>query len=219
MGCGGFACTRNALCALNVVYVLVGLLLIGVAAWGKGFDIVSSIRIIGGVLAVGIFLLLIAVVGLVGAVHHHQVLLFFYMIILGLVFIFQFGISCSCLALNRSRQESLFNTTWHLLSNQTRQSVEESLDCCGLFNNTRDPDTLCTFQTDLSLCHAKCVGSREQGVVCLTCGEKMLKHSDEALKILGGVGLFFSFTEILGVWLAMRYRNQKDPRANPSAFL
>ncbi|KAK4806734.1 hypothetical protein QYF61_007532 [Mycteria americana] len=54
---------------------------------------------------------------------------------------------------------------------------------------------------------------------CLTCGEKMLQHLDEALKILGGVGLFFSFTEILGVWLAMRYRNQKDPRANPSAFL
>uniref|UniRef100_A0A8B9KE81 Uncharacterized protein n=1 Tax=Astyanax mexicanus TaxID=7994 RepID=A0A8B9KE81_ASTMX len=27
------------------------------------------------------------------------------------------------------------------------------------------------------------------------------------------------FSEILGVWLAMRYRNQKDPRANPSAFL
>lgn len=51
------------------------------------------------------------------------------------------------------------------------------------------------------------------------CGEKLLKHSDEALKILGGVGLFFSFTEILGVWLAMRFRNQKDPRANPSAFL
>lgn len=31
---------------------------------------------------------------------------------------------------------------------------------------------------------------------CLTCGEKMLRHSDEALKILGGVGLFFSFTEV-----------------------
>ena len=28
------------------------------------------------------------------------------------------------------------------------------------------------------------------------CGEKFLKHSDEALKILGGVGLFFSFTEV-----------------------
>lgn len=56
---------------------LVGLLLIGVAAWGKGFGIVSSIHIIGGVIAVGFFLLLIAIVGLIGAVHHHQVMLFF----------------------------------------------------------------------------------------------------------------------------------------------
>lgn len=31
---------------------------------------------------------------------------------------------------------------------------------------------------------------------CPKCGETMLKHSDEALKILGGVGLFFSFTEV-----------------------
>lgn len=54
-----------------------GLLLIGVAAWGKGFGIVSSIHLIGGVIAVGVFLLLIAIVGLVGAVHHHQVMLFF----------------------------------------------------------------------------------------------------------------------------------------------
>ncbi|KAL6086343.1 hypothetical protein STEG23_000141 [Scotinomys teguina] len=77
MVCGGFACSKNALCALNVVYMLVGLLLIGVAAWGKGLGLVSSIHIIGGVIAVGVFLLLIAVAGLVGAVNHHQVLLFF----------------------------------------------------------------------------------------------------------------------------------------------
>lgn len=56
---------------------LVGLLLIGVAAWGKGLGVVSSIHIIGGVIAVGVFLLLIAMAGLVGAVNHHQVLLFF----------------------------------------------------------------------------------------------------------------------------------------------
>lgn len=33
--------------------------------------------------------------------------------------------------------------------------------------------------------------------------------------------LFFAFLllQILGVWLAFRYRNQKDPHANPSAFL
>jgi tetraspanin-13/31 len=67
---------------LNKVYSfyflqLVGFLLIGVAAWGKGLGVVSSIHIIGGVIAVGVFLLLIAVAGLVGAANHHQVLLFF----------------------------------------------------------------------------------------------------------------------------------------------
>ncbi|XP_073679188.1 tetraspanin-31 [Garra rufa] len=212
MVCGGFTCSKNALCSLNVVYMLVGLLLIVVAAWGKGFGIVSSIHIIGGVIAVGFFLLLIAIVGLIGAVHHHQVMLFFYMVILFIVFLFQFGVSCSCLAMNQGQQEKLLASSWRLMSNDTRISLENKLDCCGLFNNTQN---LSVFVSDLHLCDAPCIKKSS----CLTCGEKMLQHSSEALKILGGVGLFFSFTEILGVWLAMRYRNQKDPRANPSAFL
>ncbi|XP_067228011.1 tetraspanin-31 [Chanodichthys erythropterus] len=210
MVCGGFTCSKNALCSLNVVYMLVGLLLIVVAAWGKGFGIVSSIHIIGGVIAVGFFLLLISIVGLIGAVHHHQVMLFFYMVILFIVFLFQFGVSCSCLAMNQGQQEKLLNSSWNIMSNDTRISLEKKMDCCGLFNNTKTD-----FVSDLHLCEAPCVKKKS----CLTCGEKMLQHSSEALKILGGVGLFFSFTEILGVWLAMRYRNQKDPRANPSAFL
>ncbi|XP_004006570.1 tetraspanin-31 isoform X2 [Ovis aries] len=197
MVCGGFACSKNALCALNVVYMLVGLLLIGVAAWAKGLGLVSSIHIIGGVIAVGVFLLLIAVAGL-------------YMIILGLVFIFQFGISCSCLAINLSKQTDVINASWWVMSNNTRDELERSFDCCGLFNLT----TL--DQQDYAFCTAVC---KSRSPTCQMCGEKFLKHSDEALKILGGVGLFFSFTEILGVWLAMRFRNQKDPRANPSAFL
>nr|XP_014424117.1 tetraspanin-31 [Pelodiscus sinensis] len=186
---------------------LVGLLLIGVAAWGKSFGIPST---------VGVFLLLIAIVGLIGAINHHQVMLFFYMVILGLVFLFQLGVSCSCLALNTSRQERLFTAAWNILGNSTRKDIEVKLNCCGLLNNTSDALAMQTFQADYSACKAVCKVNMTR---CPKCGEKMLKHSDEALKILGGVGLFFSFTEILGVLLAMRYRNQKDPRANPSAFL
>ncbi|KAM9446029.1 tetraspanin-31 [Clarias gariepinus] len=212
MVCGGFTCSKNALCALNVVYMLVGLLLIGVAVWGKGFGIVSSIHIIGGVIAVGFFLLLIAIVGLIGAVHHHQVMLFFYMVILFIVFLFQFGVSCSCLAMNQDQQKKLMNSTWHQISNETKTDLENKLNCCGLFNSTVNHEQ---FDLDRDICRASCKSLSN----CLTCGEKMLQHASEALRILGGVGLFFSFTEILGVWLAMRYRNQKDPRANPSAFL
>ncbi|KAM4736808.1 tetraspanin-31 [Anableps anableps] len=212
MVCGGFTCSKNALCSLNVVYMLVGLLLIAVAVWGKGFGLVSSIHIIGGVIAVGVFLLLIAIVGLVGAIHHHQVMLFFYMVILFIVFLFQFGVSCSCLAMNRGQQVVLLNSTWGLLENKTKLELEDQLDCCGLLNITNSSPR---FESDLESCQAPC---KKQGN-CPTCGDKMLNHAAEALKILGGVGLFFSFSEILGVWLAVRYRNQKDPRANPSAFL
>nr|BAM36365.1 tetraspanin-31 [Oplegnathus fasciatus] len=212
MVCGGFTCSKNALCSLNVVYMLVGLLLIGVAAWGKGFGLVSSIHIIGGVIAVGVFLLLISIVGLIGAMHHHQVMLFFYMVIPVSVFLFQFGVSCSCLAMNRAQQETLLNSAWGILENKTKTDLESQLNCCGLLNGTSSQTQ---FELDLQNCPAVCKAAGN----CFTCGLKMLNHATEALKILGGVGLFFSFTEILGVWLAVRYRNQKDPRANPSAFL
>lgn len=52
-------------------------MLIGVAAWGKWFGLVSSISVVAGVIGVGIFLFLVALVGLCGALKHHQVLLFF----------------------------------------------------------------------------------------------------------------------------------------------
>ncbi|MED6270264.1 Tetraspanin-31-B [Characodon lateralis] len=109
-------------------------------------------------------------------------------------------------------QVVLLNSTWGMLENNTKTDLESQLNCCGLLNvsNSRPQ-----FEADLENCRAPC---KKQGN-CPTCGDKMLNHATEALKILGGVGLFFSFSEILGVWLAVRYRNQKDPRANPSAFL
>ncbi|XP_069762158.1 tetraspanin-31 isoform X2 [Narcine bancroftii] len=188
MVCGGFTCSKNALIALNVVYILVGLLLIGVAGWGKSYGIVSSINVIGGVIAVGVFLLLIAVVGLVGAVNHHQVMLFFYMVILFLVFIIQFGVSCSCLALNRRQQECLLKLTWTRMSNATRQDLENQLNCCGFMNDTENSDI---YVINYNMCLASC----RFALHCETCGDVMLTHAGEALRILGGVGLFFSFTE------------------------
>ncbi|CAM9606205.1 tetraspanin-31-B-like [Lethenteron reissneri] len=203
MMCGGFTCSKNALCALNVIYIIVGLLLMAIAGWGLGYGVVNTISLIGGVVAVAIFLFLIAIVGLVGAMKHHQVLLFFYIVILFLLFIVQFSVSCSCLAFNSSQQETLLKYGWKNLSNRTVGDLEKKLDCCGF------------FQQKLTECLAAC----QEKQSCSNCGTLMLNHAKEALQICGGVGLFFSFTEIVGVWLAARFRNQKDPRANPSAFL
>ncbi|XP_067865438.1 tetraspanin-13a [Heterodontus francisci] len=203
MVCGGFTCSKNSLCVLNLLYILVSLLLIGIAAWGKTFGLVTSFSVVAGVIGVGIFLFFIALIGLLGAIKHHQVLLFFYMIILFLVFVVQFSISCASLALNENQQNHFLEVGWNK-SVETRRDVEGYLNCCG-FNEVNRNET----------CNARCAATGD----CEPCGSILKTYAGEILRFVGGIGLFFSFTEILGVWLTHRYRNQKDPRANPSAFL
>ncbi|XP_076610090.1 tetraspanin-13b isoform X2 [Chaetodon auriga] len=194
MGCAGFACSKHSLCALNILYVMVSLLMIGIAAWGKWFGLVSSFQVVGGIIGVGIFLFFVSLAGLIGAMKHHQVLLFFYMIVLVMVFIVQFSVSSACLAINREQQDHLLEVGWNN-SQSTQRDVEKSLNCCG-FRQACFPN------------HS-----------CFPCADKIQEHAGEALRFVGGIGLFFSFTQILGLWLTHQYRNQKDPRANPSAFL
>ncbi|TWW80001.1 Tetraspanin-13 [Takifugu flavidus] len=219
MVCGGYVCSKNTLCALNILYCMVSLLMIGAVAWGKWLGMVSSIRVVAAVMGVGIFLLLVALVGLCGALKHHQVLLFFpcsgsflnlfqYMIILFLVFVLQFSVSCACLALNKEQQNHLLEVGWNK-SEATQRDVEKTLNCCGFSS----------FDSN-STCAASCFrSSPSPSPSCQTCSSIMQEHAGKVLRFVGGVGLFFSFTEIFGVWLAHKYRNTKDPRSNPGAFL
>ncbi|XP_070702441.1 tetraspanin-13b isoform X2 [Pempheris klunzingeri] len=171
MSCAGFTCSKHSLCALNILYVMVSLLMIGIAAWGRWFGLISSFQVVGGIVGVGVFLFFVALAGLIGAMKHHQ--------------------------------DHLLEVGWNN-SQSTQMDVEKSLNCCGF------------KQVDPNLtCDAACFPNHS----CLPCAEKIKEHAGEALHFVGGIGLFFSFTEILGVWLTYRYRNQKDPRANPSAFL
>ncbi|XP_069576763.1 tetraspanin-13b isoform X2 [Brachyistius frenatus] len=182
---------------------MVSLLMIGIAAWGKWFGLVSSFQVVGGVIGVGVFLFFVALAGLIGAMKHHQVLLFFYMVVLFLVFIVQFSVSSACLTINREQQDQLLEVGWNN-SESTQRDVEKSLNCCG-FKHVDPNDT----------CAAVCFSNH----VCLPCADKIQENAGGVLHVVGGIGLFFSFTELLGLWLTYRYRNQKDPRANPSAFL
>ena len=70
---------------------------------GKTQGYITSLPIVGGITASGVFLLFVSVVGLVGAMKHHQVMLFFYMVVLFFIFIIQF--SCSCAALTMADNE------------------------------------------------------------------------------------------------------------------
>ena len=62
---------------------MVAFILIGVAAFAKAAAYIIDISVMGGIIACGVFLLIIASVGIVGTILHHQVTLFFVSFIVG----------------------------------------------------------------------------------------------------------------------------------------
>lgn len=196
--CGGFNFSKNALVALNIIYIVVGFILIGVATYGKASSLVTSLPIVGGIVACGIFLLIIAIMGLVGAIKHHQVLLFFYMVVLFILFVVQFSIACACLAVDDPTQIAIAKTGWHNSGNETRDNVQKIFGCCAFEDKANETHPICP---------ESCGG--DSG--CPTCMEKLHGVINSGFRVSGGIGLFFSFTELLGFTVAYRFRNMANP--------
>lgn len=62
---------------LSLFFQLVSFVLVGVAAYARVVTVVTSLALVGGVISCGVFLFFTALIGLIGACRHHQVLLFF----------------------------------------------------------------------------------------------------------------------------------------------
>ncbi|KAM7314066.1 tetraspanin-13 [Ixodes scapularis] len=216
--CGGFTCSKNALTALNIMYIIVSFILIGVAAYGRVSSIVTNITIFGAVIACGVFLLLLSLVGLIGAVKHHQVLLFFYMVILFLLFVVQFSVACACLAMTEDQERELARQGWEKAPASAKGQAERLFRCCGFEDNVTDPEpcqgvpTCCDPSQELS------TGALDE-CKCRGCWSALHQAIRNGLKITGGIGMFFSFTELVAVFIAYRYRRQRNPKADPYLLL
>jgi len=193
--CGGFTCSKNALTALNILYILVAFILIGVAVYGRASAVVTNLPIIGGILACGVFLILISILGLIGAIKHHQVLLFFYMLILFLLFLVQFSVACACLAFNTEQQYQLAEQGWNSVSRDIKNKVEQTFDCCE-FDNRPNNGMMTTPVLQYECQKTCCSGDDKSRCHCQSCMKKLQTTINYAFKLCGGIGLFFSFTEV-----------------------
>merc|ERR1712241_1647448 len=138
--CGNFSCSKNTLVGINVVYVMVAFLLIGVATYAKTSSIVVTLPIVGGMVACGVFLLFVAVLGLVATVKHHQVMLFFYMMILFVISVIQFSVACACIGVNLEQEKKMSSTAWEYAENNEIELIHQAqklFQCCGY--NEKDP--------------------------------------------------------------------------------
>jgi len=135
------------------------------------------------------------------------------MVVLFILFVIQFSIACACLAVDDDAQKKIVEIGWNTttkIANQTIIDFETAFQCCGF--DSEETKVLVD-----GVCPGKC-GS--DNVTCTFCWNHPLKDNvNSAFRASGGIGLFFSLTEFVGVWLTVRFRNQKDPKGHPGAFL
>lgn len=244
-----FFCYKNCLIVLNVIYLVVSLVLIAIPAVAAANAKFYSPPIVGGVIASGVFLLVVAIIGLIGAVKHHQVLLFFYIITLSILFIILFAVSVAALAVDNDQRHSLLKSAWKGFDEKEKAEVQHYFSCCGFdsssANNIDPTSSLGHPHCNIPIkeveppkcCHppvapttnktyvveatntTSCLNNAGCQKCCRPCYDDWSDQVANAFKVGGGVGLFFSLTELLGVIITVYYRNKKDPTANPNAFL
>ncbi|XP_070494170.1 tetraspanin-13 isoform X2 [Chironomus tepperi] len=207
--CGGFYCSRNSLICLNLMYIVVGSLLIASGIYGNRY---TDLPILPSIVGCGIVLIGLSILGLYGAAKHHQVSLFFYMIILFCLFIVQFAIACSCLAVDQKKQISFAEEGWNNIPDNLKEEVQTTFTCCGFNSSVINDHPSCDAINKIC-----CQSKPADDCACSPCLPKLKDLIDSAFRVSGSIGLFFSFTELLGVILTVRYRNQKN--LHNSAFL
>lgn len=144
------------------------------------------------------------------------------MVILFLLFLIQFSVACACLAVNTKQQETLAEQGWNRVADTTRIQVQEAFLCCDfdshlVANRSAQLQESCDalrvrlFVRFLSIIiqfffQPKCCQITKDCQKCPPCSSKLQDTIDYAFKLCGGIGLFFSFTEVKkGFGISRRY--------------
>ena len=158
------------------------------------------------------------------------------MVTLFLCFIIQFVIAIVCLAvISTDSRSSLLKAGWHELTNETIRDTQFKYDCCG-FDNISTDDPTCPKTADKTCFHI----IRQSVIYALnTAGGVALAFCFTNVNSLRSYFIatccflvkcvshaFFCFVlllpkikQLLGIWLAVRYRNLRDPKYNPTLFM
>jgi len=233
--CGNFSCSKNTLVGINVVYVMVAFLLIGVGSYAKTSSIVVTLPVVGGIVACGVFLLFVAILGLIATVKHHQVMLFFYMMILFVIFVIQFSVACACIGFTHDQETKLTQQAWIAAKKQGElgliQEAEKFFQCCGYdledqsnLNKTEqafctkhistcsfDPITTTSGTPTAAPANITPDGKRRKRDVpndCQPCKDFLDDKIDRGFNAAGGLGLFFALTEVVILVITYRFRKQ-----------
>jgi len=148
-----------------------------------------------------LFLIFLSIFGIIAVVKHHQVFLFFYIILLCILFLFQFILACTYLAIRGTKKYDLLKDNYQ----KSIDRIQLKYNCCGF-------DNLTGFIRNETCRNLPCCQSLDQ--CCETasmCYSLLTQELDKNLKIIGSIMLIFTLTQIIAIYMTLKFRNIRNP--------
>jgi len=131
--CGKFL--RYLVIFINLFFIIIGFILLVYGAYVANNSTTATsftgTSWAGFVVALGIFVMLIGIIGLVGAKWQNRVILVFYFIVIILLFILTLSCGAWILSLE-GKESSLVTTAWNAAPSSLRKTAQTQYFCCGL---------------------------------------------------------------------------------------
>jgi len=131
--CGKFL--RYLVLVINFFFICIGFVVLVYGAWYTNFSSTASDLTgkgwTGFVVALGIFVMIVGIIGLVGAKWQNRVILVFYFVVIIVLFILTLACGAWVLSLE-GKESSLVTTGWTAATPNIRSDAQNAYYCCGL---------------------------------------------------------------------------------------
>jgi len=172
----------------------------------------------------GIFLFCISIMGLVGAIKHHRLMLLIYSVVLFFIFVFQLAWSWTAMSFPFDEMPTMIKTAWDAAKKNNPEvlvKIQRSVNCfgVGVYDNFTIYDhwrksvyyhpTVEDYEWYQNRTVTVSVFMEEDSYTCFFV---LYNDFEKVLVRLGGLGFISSFFDVMGVFIAcVLYRSLKDP--------
>jgi tetraspanin-13/31 len=192
---------RRLLIIFNIFYILLALIFFFFAIFTRIHSSIIDLHLFVGLILLSFYLIFISIFGLIAVRKHHQVFLFFYIIFLLILFLFQFILACTYLTIRGDKKYSLLKDNYQT----SVDSIQLKYNCCGF-------DNLTNFNRNQTCQNLPCCQLPNQCCETLPMCYALLSYElDINLKIIGSIMLIFTLTQIIAIYMTLKFRNIRNP--------
>ncbi|CAF0920556.1 unnamed protein product [Adineta steineri] len=192
---------RRLLIIFNIFYIILAVTFFFFAIYTRVNSLIVDLHLFVGLIVLSLYLLFLSIFGIFGVLKHQQVFLFFYIILLSILFLFQFILACTYLTIRGEKNYNLLKSNYQ----KSTDNIQLKYNCCGFDNATK-------FNRKETCKKLPCCQSSDQCCETLTMCYPLLSHElDKNLKIIGSIMLIFTLTQIIAIYMTLKYRNIRNP--------